>query len=535
MVNSKPANILFIMCDQLRWDYLSCSGHPTLETPHIDLLAQEGVKFGRAFCQAPICGPSRASFYTGRYMSSHGSMANDDPLKASELTLGDYMRPLGYRTALVGKTHTSVSATGLARLGIEPESKEALALACGGFEPFEAHEGLYPDPILPDRLGYTDYLRQHGFVGTNPWQTFANNNRGESGESLNGWLLRNNGFPSEIPEEHSETAFVTNRAIDFIREADPNKPWCLHLSYIKPHWPLVAPAPYHQLYDSGQVVAAVRSEKEKTNRHPVVEAFAQQEYSVSYAKDPVRNLVIPVYMGLIKQIDDHLGRLFVFLREKKLWDNTIIVFTSDHGDYLGDHWLGEKDLFHDCSSRIPLLIRDPRDQADSTRGSVVDAFVESVDLLPTFIDIGGGKPCIERLEGRSLMSYLHRNAKQDALNPSGDDRAYTVSEIDYSDRGPRTLLDVPPYSCRAYMLRTHEYKFIFYEGFRPQLFDLVNDPDELVDLGEDKDFDQQRHVMHEELYCWLRHRKVRTEMPYHKLDAMGPELDEAHGIIIGRW
>ena len=523
------------MCDQLRWDYLSCSGHPALETPHIDLLAREGVQFNRAFCQAPLCGPSRASFYTGRYMSSHGSMANDDPLKASELTLADYLQPLGYRTTLVGKTHTSVSAAGLARLGLESKSDASLALACGGFEPYEVHEGLYPDPILPDRLGYNDYLQQQGFNDPNPWQTFANNNRSENGESLNGWLLRNNGFPAEIPEEHSETAYITSRAIDFIQEADPNIPWCLHLSYIKPHWPLVAPAPYHRLYDSSLVIPATRSEKEKLNRHPVVEAFAKQEYSVNYAKDTVRDLVIPIYMGLIKQIDDHLGRLFAFLREKGLWDNTVIVFTSDHGDYLGDHWLGEKDLFHDCSSRIPLLIRDPRKLADSTRGTAVDAFAESVDLVPTFVDIGGGKPCIERLEGRSLVPFLHTDATVDELNPGGADREYTISEIDYSDRGPRTLLDIPPYACRAYMLRTHEFKYLYYEGFRAQLFDLQNDPDELVDLGEDKGFEQQRRTMHDEIFRWLRQRKVRTEMPYQRLDAMGPELDEAHGIIIGRW
>ncbi|MEM7294530.1 MAG: sulfatase-like hydrolase/transferase, partial [Pseudomonadota bacterium] len=118
--HSKP-NILFIMCDQLRWDYLSCSGHPTLQTPNIDALATRGVRFTRAYCQAALCGPSRASFYTGRYMSTHGSMANDDPLRADELTIGDYLDEAGYRTALVGKTHTKVSPPGLQRLGVDPD------------------------------------------------------------------------------------------------------------------------------------------------------------------------------------------------------------------------------------------------------------------------------------------------------------------------------------------------------------------------------------------------------------------------------
>ena len=99
-----PRNILFIMCDQLRWDYLSCYGHLKLHTPNIDFLAQKGVRFDNAYCQAPLCGPSRASFYTGRYMSSHGVMVNEDNTRLDELTLGDYLRPLGYRSALVGKS-----------------------------------------------------------------------------------------------------------------------------------------------------------------------------------------------------------------------------------------------------------------------------------------------------------------------------------------------------------------------------------------------------------------------------------------------
>ena len=100
-----PGNILFIMCDQLRWDYLSCYGHKTLHTPNIDFLAERGVRFDNAYCQAPLCGPSRASFYSGRYMSSHGVMANNDPSRIDELTIADYLRASGYRSALVGKAH----------------------------------------------------------------------------------------------------------------------------------------------------------------------------------------------------------------------------------------------------------------------------------------------------------------------------------------------------------------------------------------------------------------------------------------------
>jgi len=112
-------NVLFVMCDQLRADYLGCYGHPTLRTPHIDALAARGVRFARAYCPAPICGPSRMSFYTGRSMTSHGSTWNNVPLSAAEWTLGDYLRPLGLRVGLVGKTHVKADDEGLRRLGVD--------------------------------------------------------------------------------------------------------------------------------------------------------------------------------------------------------------------------------------------------------------------------------------------------------------------------------------------------------------------------------------------------------------------------------
>jgi len=113
-------NILFIMCDQLRADYLSCFGHPYLNTPHIDALAGRGVRFSNAFCQAPLCGPSRASFYTGRYVASHGVMANEDPLKLGELTLGDYLSDAGMEAVVVGKSEGHFNAQATSRFNVAP-------------------------------------------------------------------------------------------------------------------------------------------------------------------------------------------------------------------------------------------------------------------------------------------------------------------------------------------------------------------------------------------------------------------------------
>lgn len=215
-------NILFIMFDQLRWDYLSCYGHPHLETPNIDRLAARGVRFTRAYCQAPLCGPSRASIHTGRYMSSHGAMANEDPLKLGELTLGDYMRDLGLSPVLVGKMEVSGARAALARLGVDPDSGAGRAVVNGGFEPFEKLEGLYPDPILPPRLGYNDYLRRRGYAGDNPWELYANSATGEDGRRVSGWNMRHAGRPARVASAFGDR--VHHRPGHRVHRADPGRP-----------------------------------------------------------------------------------------------------------------------------------------------------------------------------------------------------------------------------------------------------------------------------------------------------------------------
>ena len=153
---SKVKNILFIMCDQLRADYLSCTGHPRLETPNIDALAQKGILFPRAYCQSPVCGGSRMSFYTGRYNFTHGASWNGVPLNIGEKTLGDYLRPLDYRVALVGKTHMVADIDGMNRLNIDQQSIEGILASECGFEPYERDDGLWgwSDDFIPKDLAY---------------------------------------------------------------------------------------------------------------------------------------------------------------------------------------------------------------------------------------------------------------------------------------------------------------------------------------------------------------------------------------------
>lgn len=521
----KLRNVLWIMADQLRWDYLSCYGHPHLDTPHMDSLATRGVRFNKAYVQSPICGPSRMSFYTGRYVRSHGATWNGFPLRVGEPTLGDHLREIDAECVLVGKTHMIPDMDGMKRLGIDPESIIGVHTAECGFTPFERDDGMHPEGYYDKNPPYDDYLREQGLGGENPWEEWANSAEDEDGSLLSGWLLKNSDKPARVPEEHSETPYLTNRGIEFIEQAG-DKPWLCHLSYIKPHWPYIVPPPYHDMYGPDDIIPPVRSNAERMTDHPVYRAWQDHRVCKAFARDEVRECVIPAYMGLIKQLDDQIGRLIAYLEETGRMDDTMIVMSSDHGDYLGDHWLGEKDLFHDASARIPLIIYDPREEADATRGTVCDELVEGIDLAPTFLELMGGEAKPHILEGRSLVPLLEGRATKW--------RQYAISEYDYSTRQTRLDLDLNEADARLLMIFDGRWKYIHAEGFRPLLFDLESDPAELIDLGTAPEHEEIRLELHEALFAWARQHHTRITRTPEQIDRMAAG-GEPPGILIGYW
>ncbi|WP_457649172.1 sulfatase-like hydrolase/transferase [Profundibacter sp.] len=520
-------NILFIMFDQLRFDYLSCAGHPHLHTPNIDRIAERGVRFTRAYVQSPVCGASRMSTYTGRYASSHGAQYNGFPLRVGEMTLGDHLRPLGMDCWLIGKTHMRVDKAGMERLGLSPDSVIGARQAECGFDVWCRDDGLWaegPDGFYDEnRSPYNEYLKSRGYPGENPWADFAN--AATDGDDIaSGWFMTNANKPANIAEEDSETPWLTGEAIKFIEQA--KGPWCAHLSYIKPHWPYIVPAPYHDMFGPNHVPAAVRHDSERDNPHPVYAAFMNSRIGRAFSREEVRQKVIPAYMGLIKQCDDQMGRLFDFLERTGQIEDTMIVITSDHGDYLGDHWLGEKDLFHEPSVKVPLIIYDPSPDADATRGTTCDALVETIDLPATFIEVAGGKVPDHIVEGRSLLPFLHGKTPENW-------RDYAISEYDYSTSPMAAELGVTPRDARLFMITDERWKFIHAEGgFRPMLFDLQNDPDEFNDLGDSAEHAEIIALMYDRLGKWGRRMSQRVTVSDDQINAARTGGKQV-GILIG--
>ncbi|GAB4038748.1 MAG: alkaline phosphatase family protein [Rubrivivax sp.] len=521
-------NILFIMCDQLRADHLSCYGHPRLHTPNLDALATRGVLFERAYVQSPVCGPSRMSYYTGRYMHAHGVSWNFVPLKAGEMTIGDHLRPLGVRCALVGKTHMRADQLGMARMGIDPKSRIGVRIAECGFDPYERDDGLHPFSGHDPDPQYNQYLRDHGFGGDNPWEEWANTVIDADGKAHSGWFLKYSHLPARVPAEHSETAYTTNRAMDFMREAGEG-PWLLHLSYIKPHWPYVAPAPYAGMYTPADALPVVRSDDERRDPHPLYAAMTRHRVSRTFSDPAVRDAVMVGYMGLIKQIDDELGRLFAFMQKRGLSENTMIVFCSDHGDFLGDHWLGDKEMFHEPAVRTPLIVVDPDPRADAARGTRCAALVEAVDLAPTFLDVYEGTPLPHVMDGRSLRPFLFGSSPDTW-------REIAVSECDYAFQSSRIELATPSREAWMRMAFDGRWKYVLTEGYRPMLFDLQADPQELRDLGASPvvEHAEARARLHEALFRWARQPRQRVTVSDDLIESIDVQSRIAEtGILIG--
>ena len=331
-----------------------------------------------------------------------------------------------------------------------------------------------------------------------------------------------------MPEELSETPYMTGRAIDFMEQAG-DAPWLCHLSYIKPHWPYIAPPPYHAMYGPEHVLPAVRTGAERETDHPVFGAYIESRICRTVSRDEVRERIIPAYMGLVKQIDDQMGRLLSWMEGRGLMENTMIVFTSDHGDYLGDHWMGEKDLFHDPSVKVPLIVYDPRPEADATRGAVRDELVECIDLAPTFLKYFGGPELPHVMEGRNLDPLLHAPGAPEGW------RRYAISEYDYATREARLLIGNAQEDARLIMIRDARWKYVHAEGFRPMLFDLEADPDELDDLGASPgpEHAEVRARLHEAIFAWARRHHNRIVLDPGTIENMTGK--EPPGILIGYW
>ncbi len=491
-------NVLLIVVDQWRGDTVSYLGHPCIKTPHLDALCRDGVTFRNHFTQGAPCAPARASLLTGQYMMTHRVVQNGIPMDARHNNLAYELRRLGYDPALVGYTTTTHDPRELA-----PEDPRFSAL--GDLMPGWNAIARFD----PARRPYYDWLRQHGVdVPADPDDI---------------WLPADSSATSSsrIAAEYSDTSYATEHGLAYMRGME-SKPWALHLGYYRPHPPFIAPAPYNTAYDPADVPAPIRADNAamEGEQHPMLNHYLgfikQRKFfqdgtglGREMDEDVVRNMRA-AYYGLIAEVDEHLGRVIAYLKQSGQYDNTLIVFTSDHGEQLGDHHLLGKLGYFDESFHIPMVVRDPRAEADGTRGEVVEAFTEAVDVMPTILD-GLGKDAPRECAGASLMPFVAGETPADwrqEVHWEYDFRPY------YADAGTP-----PPYGlsidqCALSVIRDKKYKYVHFDALPPLFFDLEADPHQFENHAADPGYTGRVLDYAQKMLSWRMRHAERTLTGY---------------------
>lgn len=409
-------NLLLITTDQQRFDTLELD---VVRTPHLDQLRHQGAHFTRAYAETPICVPARVSIMTGRSVFDHG-MTHNGPSSAvmgRDGTLPALLREHGYATAAIGKMH---------------------------FTPQRARHG-FDELVLPD-----DYYRAMAGLPLQPMRHGLGQNELHPGMAT-------------VPESMTLTAWIADQCVQYVRDRrDPTVPFFLWASFSKPHPPLDPPEPYASMYRDAPIPEPVCGEW-AADGDVCPPAFARQRQRGSYdlLPPPVIRAAREAYYGLVTQVDYAIGRIFAGLQDVGLLDDTLILFTSDHGEFLGDHRSGNKVMFHEPSARIPFLLRLPG--SSPWYGEVNDALVTHTDVLPTLVAAAGGAPPPE-CTGLDLVALLHGEARREYLCGLATEAGY----------------DEPIYLA----ITDGRWKYIWYpEGGHEQLFDLPSDPQELIDLS----------------------------------------------------
>ena len=489
----KRKNLLFITTDQWRAEGLSLFDHPVVKTPNLDALAAEGVTFKNHFAQCIPCGPSRASIFTGMYMQNHRSVENGTPLDARHTNIALEFRKLGYAPALVGYTDTTHDPRLFSPNDPDLRTYESIL---PGFKCLAMSSEEFPEDwaLWLEEKGYT--------VPDNPRDLYY-----KAVEDYPGAKERGKTYsPSPYPKELSETAFVTYNAKKFIKKSG-TKPWFLHMSYLKPHRPYLAPEPYNKMYSPDDVPAFKRAPtiEEEAKQHPLLEykimqSLARGDYSTEIYPRDDKSLkqLRATYYGLMTEVDDNIGQIIDLLKKTGQYENTVIIFTSDHGAQLGDHHIIGQAPYFDQTFHVPLIIRIPEGDWHVERGSRVSAFTEIIDILPTALNIFGGDIPIQ-CDGRSLLPFLYGGKPKNF-------RTEAHWEVDFRYDEPGTDFE----RSSLNVIRDNDYKYVHFTEMPDLFFDIKNDPDELHNLAEDPSYSEIMLKYVKMLLSWRMENDERT-------------------------
>lgn len=427
----RQPNIVLVLTDQWRGDCLSLSGHPVVETPTLDMMGRQGTVFTRAYAACPSCIAARACLITGQTPSTVGRLGYQDCVPwRYETTLMTELARGGYQCHLVGKTHFYPQRVHLGFHSMEQ------------YECLQNHEGDFRN----------DYYMWLDEQPGGPWDENV------GGLDSNSWMAR----PSPLPERLHVNTWTVTRSLDFLRRRDPTRPFFLNVSFHRPHPPNDPPEAYFHWYDGVPLPPLPMGDWAAEFDHPPDGTSASEGRLTNEQSDRQRR----AYYGQITHIDAQLGRLIVYLQRNGLFRNTIFLFTSDHGELLGDHCLFRKCLSLEGSARIPLVVAAPPRFA-LPRGQSSPLPVTHMDLMPTLLELAGlaAPPSVE---GRSLADILRGRQAAESWRP--------FVHGEHARPGSRDG------GCQFLVSPTEKYTWFTRSG-RELLFDLQSDPQECANLA----------------------------------------------------
>ena len=497
---SKP-NVLLIVVDQWRGDVLSALGTPHLKTPNIDRLSREGVTFRNHVTTAVPCGPARACLLTGMYQMNNRVVQNTIPFASRHRNLATELRAVGYDPALIGYTTTAPDPT-----TTPPNDPRFSWLGdiMEGFRPVGAFE--------PEKEAYFGWVASKGYeLPENRDDIWLP----EGEDTVPGATAK----PARIPAELSDTAFFTDCALRYLKGVSADRPFFLHLGYWRPHPPFIASAPYHTMYRPDQMAAPIRasSVEKEAEQHPLLDFYLRKTANASFfqgaeghvaglTEDEIKQMRA-TYFGMMSEIDDGLGKVFAELDAQGKWDDTLIIFTSDHGEQLGDHHLLGKIGYFDESFRIPLIVKDPRRK--DRAGEIDASFTESVDVMPTIIDwLDGTVP--HTCDGHSLLAILDGNKPADWRQELHYE--YDYRDVHYSR--PEAFLGVGMDEAGLCVVQDDDYKYVHFTALPPLFFDLKKDPHQFDNVAENPAYDALVKIYAQKMLSWRMRHPDRTLTAY---------------------
>ena len=469
-------NILFIMTDQQRWDCVGANGNELIKTPNMDRLAAGGANFTHMFVQSPVCVPSRASFFTGRYPHTHRNRVNYTPLSRTEVLMQARLKEAGYATAAIGKLHLW-----------PPTVAEAKRT---GFDFVELHDAV----SSLDR--FSDYFSW--------WKA----NDPDASKFRYRALAKDiqpgkNPFRARIADKYSETTWVGQRTRYYLKMlASQDKPFFIFSSFWKPHSPFETVVPFDRMYDDIEIPLPKPTSLADIKRLPIPLQKLILRGRPRYEMDRTQlQWIYRSYYGAISQIDREVGLILEALEQTGQTDDTIVVFSSDHGDQLLEHGLMGKNCFFDPSVRVPLMIRHPK----KVKPGKHDVLVESVDVLPTIFELCDLEEPYE-CQGGSLVPLITDSDKkyiphQAIFSENVIPEVITSGSLDFFFEKRRGIKGVRHPDAK--MVRTHRWKYNFYPDGYAELYDMKNDPGEYANLSGKKEFADVEREMKDRILHWL--------------------------------